>query len=328
MISIQINKNEHGQRIDRFLKKYLNQASMGFIYKMLRKKNIVLNGKKAVPEDFIHQADTITFYLSDETFQKMRKETEDKYQGDDLDIIFEDDNFLIVNKPTGILSHSTEKTRKEKNIIDAALAYLINKGDYIPRLERTFKPALASRLDRNTSGLLAIGKNYETLQQLNRVFRNNRIEKFYRTIVFGALKEQKRLESTLAKNEKANKVHVAGGDEKGKKAITEIKTIQSNSSASLLQVRLITGRSHQIRVHLADAKHPIMGDPKYGNRTENQKLLKKYHLRHQILHAYCLKFEGFEKSLSYMNGLEIKAEAPEIFNRIASDYFGSLLTED
>ncbi len=316
-----VNRNDDGQRIDRFLLKYLNEAPRSFIFKMLRKKNIKLNNKKATPEDLIKEGDRIQIYLADETIAKFKKEIDINKISMDLNIIYEDENIIAMNKKPGILSHSSDKLREE-NIVDGMVNYLIKKGDYVPRKEHNFIPGICNRLDRNTSGVILGGKNYETMKNLNESMREYKIARFYKTIVKGKLDKEIQLVDHIIKDEEKNKVRIVDKpSENSKKIVTNIRPIKTNGDYSLLEIELITGRTHQIRVHLASIGHPIIGDRKYGNREVNKLFKDKYNLTDQYLHGYKLRFVDPVGKLDYLVGKEIVADTFGYMKAIESDLF-------
>lgn len=312
MREIKIDKNEADQRIDRFLKKYFINANKSFLYKMLRKKRIKLNGKRANPEEIISEGDTIELYLSDETIEKFMRTEKEINKFGKLDIIYEDKNIILVNKAKGILSHSTKEGEDEKNIVDDLIGYLYSKGDYIPSEEKTFTPSICNRLDRNTSGIIICAKNYNSLKSINNSMKNRDIGKYYKCIVKGRLDKNQKLEGFLSKNQKDNKVKVSNEKmEDSKEIITHVNVIKNNTKYSLLEINLITGRTHQIRAHLLSINHPIIGDSKYGDLEENKYFKEKYKLNSQYLHAYKIVFNGFEGELEYLNTLEFTCDIDE-----------------
>ncbi|AFS78083.1 ribosomal large subunit pseudouridine synthase C [Gottschalkia acidurici 9a] len=322
MKEIIIDKNEHNQRVDRFLKKYFSNANMGFIYKMLRKKRIKLNNAKVNPEDIINEGDKIQLYLSDETIDKFIKDEKEIKSDHNLNIVYEDDNIVLINKPKGILSHAVDGNYKEKNIVDQLVSYLYSKGDYNPRLEKTFTPSICNRLDRNTSGIIIGAKNYNTLQCINRAIKSGDVKKYYKCIVKGKIKDSKSLRGFLVKNENNNKVTILQDNkDNSKEIITDIKVLKNSEDYSLLEIDLITGRTHQIRAHLSSINHPIIGDLKYGDSRVNKFFREKYELDNQYLHAYKILFNGLDESLSYLNKKEFICDIDKKLNNIEKSLF-------
>jgi 23S rRNA pseudouridine955/2504/2580 synthase len=298
MKEIKITKNEEGQRLDRFLKKYLNKANQSFIHKMIRKKNIKVNGSKAGPDIVLKTDDTVQLYLSDETIDKFRDKKTLQKTYIHFDIVYEDDNILVVNKPIG-LSTQPDKTGK-KNLVDEIKVYLDAKEENI---SFTFKPAVCNRLDKNTSGLVIAAKNYDALKQTNKAIRERKIRKFYMAKVHGIIKDDLELKDYLIKNDNKNMVEIINEyRENSKSVITYAHPLKREGKYTWLEVEIETGRAHQIRAHLASIGHPLAGDKKYG---------KKDNEKHQVLHAYKLLLDGFEGNLSYLNGMEIVSDISE-----------------
>ena len=318
-----IDKNESGQRLDRFLKKYLKEAPNSFIYKMLRKKNIKLNGKRAEIDTILVKGDTIQLYLADETIEKFRGEDEIIKCTFKPEIIYEDNNIILMNKPAGILSHSDKKDSYD-NMADSMINYLYLKGEYNPKLEKTFVPAICNRLDRNTSGIIIGAKNAHSLRLINAAIKNNYIDRYYKTIVKGEVKEEKIIEGYLTKDGELNKVKVLKKEEEDSKKIsTRIKPLITTSEYSLLEIQLLTGRTHQIRAHLAYIGHPIIGDFKYGNRQINEYFKKEFGLKNQILHGYKVIFNGLDKPLTYLNQREFTSSPDKTYINIERKIFGN-----
>ena len=284
MKEIVINENEAGQRLDKFLGKLLKEAPASFYYKMLRKKNIVLNGKKATGNEKLTAGDSIKLFLSDETFEKFagKRQTNDlaaSVPNIALEIVYEDHDVLAINKPAGMLSQKAKKEDISAN--EYILQYLLESGTITRESLHTFKPSVCNRLDRNTSGILVAGKTLNGLQQMSKGF--------------------------LKKDEKNNQVTILSEPSNdAKPIITEYRPLKLVGQVTLLEVHLITGRSHQIRAHLASIGHPVIGDTKYGNPRLNREFLKNAGVTHQLLHAY---------RLFLADGTKIQADAPKEFER-------------
>lgn len=292
MIEIKITNNESGQRVDRFLKKYLNRANSSFIYKMIRKKNIKLNNAKVEPEEVLKIDDVVQIYLSDDTIEKFREKKSLLQTEIHFKVVYEDDNILVVNKPVG-LSTQPDLTSM-RSLVDEIKMYLDAKEENI---SFTFKPAVCNRLDKNTSGLIIAAKNYETVKQVNKAIRDRNIQKFYETKVHGAILKDLELIDYMVKDEYRNMVEIVQEEsENAKKIITYAHPIKFEGRFTWLEIELETGRAHQIRAHLASIGHPVVGDKKYGRKDNEQ---------YQILHAYKIILNGFEDELSYLNGKEI-----------------------
>ena len=322
MKEIIIGKNDDSQRADRFFKKYFIKANKSFIYKMLRKKRIKRNGSRLNPEDILYENDTIQLYLSDETIEKFTDSEKDIKEMSKIDIAYEDSNIIIIDKPSGVLTHSANNDYSEKDIVSDMIAYLYKKGDYVPRIEKTFTPSVCNRLDRNTSGLLIGAKNYEALKSINRAIRNRNIIKLYKTIVRGKIDRDLSLRASLKKDDFKNKVFITNRvSDKEKEILTDIKPLRTNGYYTELEINLITGRTHQIRAHLAFEGFPVIGDRKYRDKKINAEFEKKFGLKNQLLHAYKLIFDGFEGDLSYLNGKIFLSSTKGIYNLIEEDIF-------
>ncbi len=321
MREIRVGKNDSNQRLDRFLKKYMDEAGTGFIYKMLRKKNIKVNESKASPEMMIFEGDTIQLYISDETIDKFIGTKEVRKSKLAPRIIYEDENLVLVNKPAGILSHGAGE-EFEENIVDSLVTYLIQKGDYIPRIEKTFSPSICNRLDRNTSGVIIGAKNSEALRLVNKAIKEGSVRKYYKTIVKGTIKEDFEHKGFLIKDEDRNLVDISDKQgERSKDVYTKFRVIMSKGGYSLLEVELITGRTHQIRSTLQTMGYPVIGDRKYGNSVVNDEFRKKYGLQNQWLHGYKIVLNGLEEKLDYLNSREFIAEPDQLYVKIEQELF-------
>ncbi len=338
MQSIIVKDAEAGQRLNKFLSKYLPEAPQSFVYKMLRKKNIVLNGKKADGSEKLVANDEIKLFLADETIEKFAKRTgsaimavagaqiKDAITADSVhvkkqmsfvfedNIVYEDADMLFVNKPTEILSQKAEVS--DISMVEYLLDYLTRSGFINDSERRGFQPGICNRLDRNTSGLLIAGKTLKGSQMMSELIKDRAVKKFYRTIVKGIVKEEKRIEGYLVKDDKTNTVSVSENAAYGALPIsTRYIPISDNDKNTLLEVELITGRTHQIRAHLASIGHPIIGDSKYGDKKSNSYFKKKYELSFQLLHSYRLEFPA--ELDTKLAGRSFVAPLPQQFLNIA-----------
>ena len=326
MRKIIINKNDEGRRLDRFLKIYFEKAPLSFIYKNLRKKNIKVNGKKAKPDDILSDGDEIKLFLAEETIEKFKKDIRKSKNSKLPDILYEDDDIILVKKPINMLTHNDSKGYQD-NALDRMVDYLIAKGDYNPRLEKSFRPAFVNRLDRNTSGILIGAKNLKSLQDLNKAIKNREIKKLYVTLVAGEVTKDFDVDINLKKT--GNNVMKKTSRDEGKRALTKFRVLKSNKDYSLLSVNLITGRTHQIRASLKEEGLAIVGDRKYGDPRTN-KAFRERGLDSQFLHNYAIVFESDDfknlrgKSFVYLPDGKMKTIAEDIFKI----NLGDLLNEE
>ena len=317
MQEIIVTTNEAGQRFDKLLAKYLNEAPKSFIYKMLRKKNIVLNGKKATGNEKLEVGDQIKLFLSDETIEKFSKITVKKTK-QKLDVIYEDENILLINKPVGMLSQKAEA--KDESLVEHIITYLLESDQLTEEELRKFKPSICNRLDRNTSGLVVAGKSLLGLQKMGELFKERSMKKYYRCLVVGEVKEKQYIKGFLYKDESINKVMISQEEVSESFPIeTEYEPLWSNGKCTLLEVHLVTGRTHQIRAHLASICHPIVGDYKYGNRKINDAYKQKYKLESQLLHAYRLELPELMDELENISLKQFMAPLPKLFEKILNE---------
>ena len=321
MINIEIGKNEQNQRLDKFLRKYLGKAPLSYIYKAIR-KDVKVNGKRSKEDYVLELGDIVTLYMADETIENYRKKVDTTRAKRQFKIAYEDENLMIVEKPFGLLTHG-DRNEKKNHLANQVIDYLIETGSYNPRIEKTFTPAPVNRLDRNTTGLVLFGKTNLAVQQLNQMIREkDKVSKCYMTIVDGNLKKELHLRDRMVKDRVNNKVTVLSMDEDGLEMETIVRPLQTSGKYTLVEVEIITGRTHQIRAHLAKAGHPVIGDVKYGDKRINGYVRQRFDLNTQLLHAYKLHFDRCEGELAYLNGKTIYAELPEDFIRIKTGLFG------
>ena len=314
MQEITIETNEAGQRLDKFLGKYLNEAPKSFYYKMLRKKNIVLNDKKASGNERLSVGDSVKFYLSDETIEKFSSLRIPR-AASKLDIIYEDEHVLLINKPAGMLSQKAR--REDVSLVEHLESYLLSTGALSRESLRAFHPSICNRLDRNTSGIVAAGKTLSGLQEMGELFKTRSLKKYYWCLVKGIVKRERHIKGYLLKDSITNKVTISPKNTKDSLAIeTEYKPIAQGDGVTLLEVHLITGRTHQIRAHLASIHHPIVGDFKYGEAEINQVYLRKYGVRSQLLHARRMEFPELTGVLGGLSNRIFTAALTEGFYQI------------
>lgn len=298
MFEVIIDKKNENQRVDKFVRKVLKNAPLSFIYKLFRKKNVKVNDKKIDIDYKLKENDVLKIYVSEQQLDDFKNKVNLKIVEFCHEIIYEDENILIINKPSGLLVHGDNKNKKE-TLTNDVLNYLYSKGEYDN--DSYFTPAPAHRLDRNTSGIIIFGKNSAVLHDLMELLQDkSKIEKEYIALAVGNINKEGVIDAPLLKIEKLNKV-VVSNDIGSKKAITKYYPYKNLKDYTLLKVNLLTGRTHQIRVHLSYINHPIVGDKKYGNIKVNKIFEEKYGLDSQFLHAYSIKFNKIDGILSYLS---------------------------
>ncbi len=355
MVELIIKENEAGQRLDKFLHKYMKEAGNGFLYKMLRKKNITLNGKKAEGSEKLCMGDAVKLFLSQDTIVKFggrlpgqealhepgegyeakmgsqgRKDSANGGKGqrkpqpepyklayrelEGVDVVFENHHILILNKPTGIL---TQKSAPEDlSLNEWLLGYLLVRGERKEEELHTFRPSVCNRLDRNTSGLVICGKTLSGSQKISELLRERSLRKFYRLYVKGRVTEASFAEGYLRKDGGTNRVTLVKEAEGASYIRTNYKPLTYSKDMTLLEAELITGKTHQIRLHLSGLGHPVLGDYKYGDKSFNDRYRKKYGVESQLLHACRLEFPKMDGEFESLSGKVYTAPEPELFVRV------------
>ena len=377
MREITITANDAGRRLDRFLRKYLSNASLGEIYKLIR-KDIKVDGKRRTQSYMLSEGEVITFYISDEVLDALTGNAGKTSKGSGTQsgkakrqfrVIYEDANVLIASKPFGLLTHG-DRFEKKNHLANQVKDYLIAQGEYDPAREKIFSPAPANRLDRNTTGLVLFGKTSAALKDLNMMIRADLTDKYYLTIVHGIIDKPLVLKGNLTKDEERNRVQISDiraselhheedrrltdtsdmhhrNDDHSLPVLTVIEPLEildfgDGMTATLVQVKLVTGRSHQIRAHLAGIGHPVVGDTKYAHVPSSRKNSRKqpkgaahqngagmvdrlnehlageYRLPTQLLHAYRISFAkaGLPEGLAYLSGKSFTAPLPPTFCKV------------
>lgn len=352
MYQTQITDKEAGQRFDKYLHRILPNAGSSFLYKMLRKKNITLNDRKADGSEKIAVGDSVKIYFADGTLAKFRgmagpgdsgiKQDAERTQpgaghGTDyltayrkisgVPVLYENDHILMADKPAGVLSQKAERTDISLN--EWLIGYLLDSGFMREEELAAYKPSVCNRLDRNTSGIVLCAKSLRGAQMLGEVLKNRALHKYYQLYVKGHISEEQIVEGYLHKDKKLNKVFITpiegqkpadfpvNADGQNTYIKTSYKPIRIEQDKTFLEVELITGKTHQIRAHLASIGHPLLGDYKYGDKTWNEKYQVKYHVTSQLLHAYKVVFPQLGSPFEDISGRTFYAELPDIFRKVS-----------
>lgn len=353
MYQVIITNREAGQRFDKYLHRILPNAGSGFLYKMLRKKNITLNDRKADGSEKVTEGDCVKIFFAQETLDKFmgrhpdgasdsvcapkqgsdpdgiagRMEEAASYvqefhrayrQFTDITVIYEDDHILIADKPAGILSQKA--VQADLSLNEWLIGYLLEKGELSEADLTFYKPSVCNRLDRNTSGMVLCAKTLKGAQLLGRLLKDRTLHKYYQLYVKGSIREAQLVEGYLVKDEKRNKVMitpVSGSSDHSAYIQTRYTPLRHETDKTLLEVELITGKPHQIRAHLASIGHPLLGDYKYGDRAWNEKYRQQFGVRSQLLHAYKVVFPPLDAPFADLGGCTFYCELPEIFARVS-----------
>lgn len=307
MKSFIISKNDSGQRVDKFILKTFPKLPKSLMFKEIRKKNIKVNKKRTEPSAILNEGDKIELYLKDDVLVEKVKHYDFTNASKNLNIAYEDENIILIDKKVGVLCHPDGKEYVD-TLIARVKRYLFDKGEWNPENSNTFTPSLANRIDRNTGGIVIAAKNAESLRILNEKIKNREIEKYYLTVVHGKMeKESDTITGYLTKDERRNKVTVSTKQiENSKKIVTKYTVLDYYDDKSLLEIDLKTGRTHQIRAHLASIGHPLLNDGKYGKEQGRFR---------QALYSYKIIFNINDAGiLSYLNGKEFSVKDCEIYN--------------
>ncbi|MCD8216142.1 MAG: RluA family pseudouridine synthase [Clostridiales bacterium] len=317
MKEITVSGENEGSRLDKFILKYLNKAPKALVYKLLRKKNIKLNGRKAAGGEILKEGDIITLFLSDETFFSLKDKRRIKKYNINFDIVYEDGDIIAADKPFGMLTQADKAGGDCLNL--RLLSYMQEKGE----LKDGFTPSVCNRLDRNTGGLVAFGKTLRGARELSLGFSEHFIEKYYYAVVKGVLEENRLIKAYHKKTEnRENKAEISPMPSEGaKETITEIFPLKNNGSFTLLKIKLTTGKTHQIRAVLSYIGYPVVGDTKYGDKEANSYFREKYGLNHQLLYCGELEIKPEGRELKALKPMKIKGSGNSKIKHIIRSEF-------
>lgn len=307
MKQITVKPNDAGQRLDKFLTKTFRLLPASLMYKAIRKKDIKRNGKRIAAEDKLEAGDVLSIYLPDDVLVQSAPVYEFMHASKTLSIVYEDENMMLLNKPVGLIVHPDDSEFTD-TLIFRVQRYLYEKGEYDPEAENSFAPALVNRIDRNTCGIVIAAKNAAALRILNDKLKHRELEKHYLCLVYGSMpKKSDLLEAYLDKNESQNRVYISQREGQGRKIATRYTVLGEKNGVSLLDIDLLTGRTHQIRAHLASIGHPLVGDGKYGKNEQN----KRFGITKQALCSYRLifRFTTDAAELSYLQDREFTLDS-------------------
>lgn len=312
-----VSEKESGQTLEKYVRKVLKVAPLSFIYKVFRKKDIKVNGHWEKEKFVVTEGDEVSIFITDEQLKEF--ENKQEFQANDKIvpwILYEDKNILLINKPRGVLVQQDDKGI-EKALDQMVVEYLMSKGEYDPKKDKGFKPGPAHRIDRNTSGIVIFGKTHDALAYLFELLKNHElIGKHYISLVCGNVEEDGVVEAPLRKNFDLHKVVVAKLKDGAKSAKTIYHVVKRYNDYSLLDLTLVTGRTHQIRVHMSYIRHHVVGDTKYGDFKVNNEVAKKYGFKDQFLHASEIHFGKLGYPLQYLSSKSFKAEMPEEYTNL------------
>ena len=312
MRTLIINRNDAGQRLDKFLSKAVKAMPKSLMYKGIRTKKIKVNRKRAEIGYILEEGDTVELFISEEFFSDNASDSAFMKLTPKLDIVYEDENIMLLDKRPGLIVHSDDEEDVD-TLISHVKAYLYRKGEYKPEDEQSFAPALCNRIDRNTGGIVIAAKNSEALRIMNEKIRNDELSKFYLAAVHGHMpKRADTLHGYLRKDQVNNIVDISTVKKPGyKEIVTKYRVLDEKNGLSLIEVELVTGRTHQIRAHFSSIGHPLLGDGKYGVNRDDKKLGYKF----QALYAFRLEFHFRTDSgaLSYLNGKSFSIDKSKIW---------------